>query len=571
VVYSTGLKGSGAQASIVGFTNLYTGCTTTPPTVNWAYNTANGLILTSPITSLDGTQIAFVQTSGSPTGIADLVLLKWAASGNATVTPLNVGNGAYRACTAPCMTTIRLRMDAANGNIAVDDRTSSVFYDYKNDVIWVGGALGWVHKFIDVFNGTPAADPTTVFPLQVANSPWTSSAVYDLVSNNVFVGDALGKVYAVNATTGAVIASGQLDFGAGIVDAPIIDQAAGLLYVFASSDGTTNCAGVACSAVYQMSTGFTSGTGTKVTVGNSLALGSNPNPNPMYIGGFDSSYYSSANRTGNLYVCGNTGAIPTLYQIPITAGAMPVSGLGTQFTRVGRTGSTAGCSPVTDIPNPNTTGGPSERLFLSVQNNGRPTACANTGCIISLIDTPWKPNTVYVAGQQILSPNLSIETVVTGGTSGASAPIWPSSAGTPTTDNGVVWIDQGRLFAATLPGWVANNAYASPTGRILDSNGNVEVSSTPGTSGASAPTWSTTPGGTTPDGPNTLVWKNAGPLEMFSMQSAGGTSGIIEDNVVSPSNQPGASQVYFGTLGNQTCGTGGSGGCAVQASQPALQ
>ena len=34
----------------------------------------------------------------------------------------------------------------------------------------------------------------------------------------------------------------------------------------------------------------------------------------------------------------------------------------------------------------------------------------------------------------------------------------------------------------------------------------------------------------------------------------------------------GAAQIYFSTLGNQTCTTsGGTGGCAMQASQLALQ
>jgi hypothetical protein len=573
VVYSTGLQGASGQASIVGFTNIYSGCTGSP-TINWAYNTANGLILTSPITSLDGTQVAFVQTSGSPSGLASLVLLKWAASTTETVsgpmTLADVGNSSYRGCTAPCMTTIPLTTSPGTGGIQIDDRTSSVFYDYKNDIVWVGGALGWVHKFTGVFIGTPAAVTTGGFPVQVANSPWTSSAVYDRVSNNVFVGDALGSVYAIDASTGAVTTSGQLDFGAGVVDAPIIDQTEGFLYVFASSDHSGLCtAGANCAAVYQLGTTFASGaTGTKVTVGASVLSTSLTNPNPMYIGGFDSAYFSSVNRTGNLYVCGNTGAIPTLYQVPITAGAFPGTGLGTPFTALGKAGSNAGCSPVTDVANPNTTGGPSERVFVSVQGSGLSTACSSGGCIMSFLDTPWKANTAYSIGQQVLSSRRRVETVITAGTSGGTTPVWTSSAGAQITDGNVVWIDQGALHANTIPGWVAGHSYGAPN-RVIDLIGNVQVSTTPGTSGGSAPTWNPTPGGTTADG--TVVWTNAGRVGTFALPSAGGTSGIIEDNVVSPLTQPGASQVYFTTLANQTCGTSGSGGCAVQASQPALQ
>ncbi len=569
VVYSTGLASSGTQASIVGFTNIYSGCAGSP-TVNWAYDTG-GQVLTSPVTSLDGAQVAFVQTDGAARGT--LVLIKWAGSSGSIGSPITLTNltpAQYQACTTPpCMTKLILR---DNLGVATDDTTSSAFYDYKNDIIWVGGARGWVHKITGVFKGTPIEVITGGFPVQVSAAPWTSSAVYDRVSNDVFVGDALGFVYAVNATTGAVTVSGQLDFGAGVVDAPIIDQTGGFLYVFASSDNSGLCtAGVNCAAVYQLSTTFASGdTGTEVTVGDSV-LSAPPNPNPMYIGGFDSAYFSSANRTGNLYVCGNTGAIPTLYQVSVTAGAFPGTGLGTPFTTLGKTGSNAGCSPVTDVANPNTTGGPSERVFVSVQGSGLSTACSSGGCIMSFLDTPWKANTAYSIGQQVLSSRRRVETVMTAGTSGGTTPVWTNSAGAKKTDGSVVWIDQGALNATTIPSWVAGHTYIAPTTRIIDSLGNVQVSTTPGTSGPSAPAWNTTPGGTTPDGTGTLVWTNAGPVGTFALPSAGGTSGIIEDNVVSPLTQAGASQVYFTTLGNQTCGTSGSGGCAVQASQPALQ
>jgi len=209
VVYSTGLAGSGTQASIVGFTNLYSGCGGTVPTVSWAYDTA-GQILTSPITSLDGTQIAFVQTNAAQWGT--LVVLKWAAlSGSISlpVTPASAAPAGYQACGAPCMTTITLKDGSGN---PTDDTTSSIFYDYKNDIIWVGGARGWVHKITGVFKGTPTEVTTGGFPAHVSSAPSTSSAVYDAVSNNVFVGDGTGKVYAISAADGTVTPSGQLDF-----------------------------------------------------------------------------------------------------------------------------------------------------------------------------------------------------------------------------------------------------------------------------------------------------------------------------------------------------------------------
>jgi hypothetical protein len=358
-----------------------------------------------------------------------------------------------------------------------------------------------------------------------------------------------------------------LDYGAGLVESPVVDSANGLVYVFSSSDGTTACAAAApCAAVYQLSTGFGSGaTGTKVTAGNSSA-----GPHAMYLGAFDSTYYNSASPpTGNLYVCGQTGQNPTLYQIPITAGALPAASTAVALNAAS---STAACSPVSDIPNPSSAGGSEERLFLSVASNGRPTGCAGAGagCLISFVDTPWVASTSYVVGQEILSTTQHIETVITAGTSGATHPTWTTTAGSIRTDGATLkWMDQGILTAALLAGWAANHTYALHN-RITDTNGNVEVITTAGTSGGTTPTWPTTAGATVTDGGAT--WTNAGALPVAGLHTAGGTTGIIVDNTVGSGTLPGASQVYFGTLANQLCTTsGGTGGCAMQASQAALK
>lgn len=563
VVYSTGLAGSGTQASIVGFTNIYSGCAGSP-TVNWAYDTG-GTILTSPVLSLDGTQVAVAETDGAARGT--VVILKWAASSGSIAlpaAPTNVLPAAYQACVAPCMTKLILR---DNLGTATDDTTSSVFYDYKNDIIWVGGARGWVHKITGAFKGIPTEVITGGFPTQVtAGSVATSSAVYDSVSNNVFVGDGSGFVNAINASTGVVTQSAKLDSGVGIVDAPLVDQTGGFLYVPVSADsGAGSCATPPCAAVYQLSTTFAGGApGVEVAVGNSTGT------RAMYIGGLDNTYFKSSNRTGNLYACGNNGNPATLYQIPITAGAFPLTGQGTLLAQLA-TGGTAACSSVTDVSNPNTAIGPAERVFVSVENNGRYTTCGGGGCLFNFVVAEWQPSTTYVQNQQILNSNLHVVTAATGGTSGAAPPAWtPTSAANEINDGSVVWIDQGTLSTMnSVVGWQALHLYNSGTDRVVDSNGNVEVSTGPGLSGAATPAWSTVPGGTTPDG--LVTWTNVGLAGTVALASSGGASGVIEDNVVSQATQAGGSQVYFTTLGDQACGTSGTGGCAVQASQPALQ
>jgi hypothetical protein len=337
VVYTTGLAGSSGQATIIAYTNLYSTTCSNVPSVSWALNTGTGSsIRTSPVLSLDGTQIAFVQNGSG--GAASLVVLKWSASGTLTApaTPTSQSTGsAYRSCTAPCMFVI-------NFSDGASDSGSSVWYDYGLDALWVGDDNGVLHKFTGIFAGSPAEVTTGGWPATVSSSP-LNGPVRDTVSGNVFVGDynlttdssctpsasnsntPCGFLYSYNYATGALNAkSAQLDYNFGIVDTPLLDESAGRLYVPVGSDGeigaSTNCgARTPCAGVFQLSTTFSNGaSGTEATVG--------PGYEFLLIGAFDNAYLTSANGsspTGHLYVVGNTGsANNTLYQISISANVM---------------------------------------------------------------------------------------------------------------------------------------------------------------------------------------------------------------------------------------------------------
>jgi hypothetical protein len=130
------------------------------------------------------------------------------------------------------------------------------------------------------------------------------------------------------------------------------------------------------------------------------------------------------------------------------------------------------------------------------------------------------------------------------------------------------WVNQGPQIASH-PTWLAAHPYARFFA-ITDSNGNVQVATVGGTSKAGThPTWQTIVNRTTADG--TVTWRNVGLPATFSFAAAGGTSGIIIDNTVPTGTIAGASEVYFSTQSNQpTCGTSATVGCAVQASQAAL-
>jgi hypothetical protein len=114
--------------------------------------------------------------------------------------------------------------------------------------------------------------------------------------------------------------------------------------------------------------------------------------------------------------------------------------------------------------------------------------------------------------------------------------------------------------------WAANTTYGGAA-EIIDSNNNIEIATQlmPGTSGPTQPLWPTGYGQTIVDG--TVTWQNFGANPVAGLSASGGTSGIIMDNTI----RSGGSQVYFTNLQDFGCFTsGGTGGCAVQASQQDL-
>jgi hypothetical protein len=440
VAYGTGLAGGATQATIIAYTNLYSGtCSGSIPNVNWAFNTGTGsTVLTSPVLSLDGTQIAFVQNSA--TGVASLVVLKWSTSGTLTApTTLSsqASGSAYRSCTAPCMFSVNFSGGAS-------DSGSSAWYDYVLDTVWVGDDNGMLHKFTGVFAGTPA-EVTTGWPVTVSASP-LNGPVRDSATGNVFVGDynlttnspctpsaststaPCGFLYSFNSATGTLNAkSAQLDYNFGIVDSPLLDPFAGQLYVAVGSDGeigtSTNCGtGTPCAGIFQLSTSFPSGaSGTEATIG--------PGYDFLMIGAFDNSYLTSANAsspTGHMYVVGNTGpANNTLYQISITANVMSTtSTAGPVVAQNYTNGYYASGLSVTEFFNNGT-----DYIFLSTIAFSNYSGCGTTPSI----------NIGCVVGFNVTSGSISALTLPTGSSpaAGGASGIIVDNAGSATGESNI--------------------------------------------------------------------------------------------------------------------------------------
>ncbi len=276
-------------------------------------------------------------------------------------------------------------------------------------MLYVGDDVGTVHKFLNVFKGTPSEQTTGGWPVitDTTTAHVLTAPIYDGVSGLVIVADARlsnfsshgGRVYSISST-GTVVASAQLADTPGFQDAPVVDGAAGMIYSFATLDiGGTN------TGVFQLPINFT-GTTTAVeaTVGTGNA------GRTLFAGDFDQAYYDSETAgsgqtpTGHLYVCGHTSSTPQLYRINISADTM-TAGAGTLGPTLST--STTSCSPITEIDS-----GTNGFAFLSVSaegGTGVPTHCTGgVGCLMSF--------DLSAAFSTSLAPSAGI--AESGGTSG---------------------------------------------------------------------------------------------------------------------------------------------------------
>ena len=599
----TGGAATGVQPTLVAYNQLYkTQCQSGQvnagaPNILWQYNTGNGAIADlSPVLSMDGTQVSFVQrtmTASGPT--ASLVLLKWAATGTTVSTPNEVAPASYRGCTAPCMTKFAL---GANNN------NSSPFVDYWADVLFVGDNDGRLHRFDGVFKGTPQL--ASGWPVTVSAGNKLSSPVFDDASNRVFVGSDVsqrvndtdtgtgGLLHSVNATTRAVVNSGQLSAfrsntlsenvkTQGVRDAPVLDWLAQKVFVFVETDTSQACGAsnpTNCKAVYQFTTTFTVGQiGPKTQIGRGQIPG-----RTQYIGQFDDMYWSSANSaspSGNMYICGSgrdslgeAGAVsrrPTIWRIPITNGVMGTAVPMVEMTSAPAVGAIgASCSPVTLIKN-----GATEYLFSGVTANASlvtPGCTTGGGCIYQFsINTPayvnydmsTPPNQLAQSGTNkymSVSSSLNLD---------ASRTARETTVGSPMTYTNLVITQAPRTGTRNIVYTVMRGSTATGLTCTVDTANQTTCNGTGSESFLATDNISvrvarsgfgtgTTDVGTirvqlsgTPAAPTLTL--GAG------LTAPGGTSAIIVDNV---SATAGASQIYYSTLQRP--------GRAVQASQAGL-
>jgi uncharacterized protein len=198
-----------------------------------------------------------------------------------------------------------------------------------------------------------------------------------------------------------------------------------------------------------------------------------------------------------LGVAGVGGAAPTLY----------ANGTGTTFTNT----STSAALTAANFPPIQS---PPQNLYVLTVQVTAPAANGTQMVFTSLGLDPNNPN--YIGNVLGVNPPRPIDQL--------QNQIWFNIGSTLNTPAALfnelfpIWVDP----SIAVPAWTKSTAYTANQ-LVTDSNGNIEIVQTAGTSGTTVPTWNATSGQTTTDG--SVTWKNlvsAIAATVFTLGTAGG-------------------------------------------------
>jgi hypothetical protein len=440
VVYTINAAATvGTQANLVGLTNLYTDgagtghCAGTGPAFLFSYAIGTGGSPLSPVLSLDGTRIAWIENRTAAASYLHITI--WVANQGASATSPVAATGTFSngACTpagSSCDDAIEYTAStypgcntaytAANGH-------SDLYVDYSSDAGFISANNGLLYHIKNIFSTTTS--PTVDFCIPVnagfetAPSSAMSGPVYDPLLNEVFITDS-EKIYAyqvnASATTPNFSAASPASYTYGnsasnhnyqTGPGPLLDALNGYIYVFSTYDANSE------TSVTQLPTSLASGV--------PVELGpKSTNANPLlFYGAFDNNYYNYGPAYGThpastLYSCGTddsvgNAAVQDLFAISFnpTTGLANTTPAMSYNTNINPGGTAGLCSPITEFYD-----GTNDRIFVGMGEEG-----ATTGANVV---TMWNVNTqlTNTSGTGGTMPTYAARaTGYLGGTSGIAA------------------------------------------------------------------------------------------------------------------------------------------------------
>ncbi len=347
VVFGLNVAGTpgtpGGAANLVAFNNLYVNSAgtgycagLTAPTVLFAYNittVSGGRILTSPVLSLDGTQIIFVESvSGNP-GSSIFHALTWTAG----------QGGIDTAATPASMTSVLFASGAGN----TSDSLSSPWLDYNSSTVYVGANNGLLYQITNALSSPTLSGGS--WPITVSSGYSLTSPVLDTGLGLLMVGSANGSVYQIDTTLGAIVGTLAVGVGtgSGFWDPPIVDVTEGTTFVVNANTGGPSGTAV----LVQADTTAALALLATAQIGEGADNGSGVHPK-LYQPAFSNSYYNSP-ATGLITVCGTGPADTTPYQYEFGFFARTMNTTSPLLAQQLSTSPTDSCTGWTEFFNPN--------------------------------------------------------------------------------------------------------------------------------------------------------------------------------------------------------------------------
>ena len=538
---------NGTQANIAGFNHLYSGTTPfctgyTDPTFIFSYASGAGPVTTSPVLSLAGTKVAYIE-NGPSVGMV-LHVLTFGSGATEYGTCTNSGTALPTCATHPVVpgstagstaTDFMVPLSLPTLGTVASDTLSSPFVNYSTDTLYVGDNTGHLYAVTGVFKGTPAL-AAAPFPVTVstATSPanMLTSPVLDVSgTGDIFIGDGASNVYDYSSA-GAIVGTSQSignSTNGGIHDGPIVDSSNSKVYF------TTNCSGTGGRQQIAQFPFSASGLGTAVKVllnaqGCASGAAAQRSVTP------DSQYYTkgissaTAANNGHLLVCFQNSTAPTvphLAQYQFVSGALQTTAQYNNGSFI-TTGALQSCSPTTE--------------FYGSDVAYTPTVLTQSGTTV----------TVTTATNKFVSNQVVTIAGVTAGSGGCTAAAVAAING----EKKVTVLSATQFTFTSSVSTTITSGSCTLTGS--SATGPTQDYVFFGTSQPSAWTFTL---------PMTSSTQAATASNTTSV--TGGTSGIIVDN---DSTLGQASSIYFGTQATSTtqCGTTAAY-CAVKLTQSALR
>ncbi len=367
---------AGTQSNLFGLTKLYSGtgptgiCGKTPSAL-FSYAIGKSPSPLSPVISLDGTKIAWIESPTPGVGDAILHVTTWVAGQgtNATGQSVPIDEQKTNALCAPaagtsCDDAIDYTSLALPGctTTPYSNNYSDLYVDYQSDTGFIAADNGNLYHISGIFLGTPTFDfciGVNTFHPPIA----MSGTVFDSSEGLVYISDPV-TVYAYSVgRTSYTLASSATYGNALLTSGPLLDAFNGYVYMFSGDDLNGH------TSMTQFPFNLAAGSDVVVNLGPASAFPAYPT---LFLGTFDNNYLTNgpAVAGSTLYTCGTDStnkAAQDLFAIGfhVNTGVAMFNPAMTANPNVNPGGGNGLCSPIEESFD-----GTTDRIFVGMGDPG---------------------------------------------------------------------------------------------------------------------------------------------------------------------------------------------------------